>query len=330
MTAEFFKKTKKIKKAVQAAALAAVLAASSPNALADAASVEKQGSREGINVTEINGVKCRPKTRMKTYLFMGVDNKGDVTAVESEEDSSGQCDVLQLLVIDQNANTYAIVPINRNTITAVKSLEDDGTYIATSDVQIALAHANGDGLEISCENTVDAVSNLFYGVQIDGYMALNMDAIATINHLAGGVTVTIEDDFSESDPSLQMGDTVTLTDEQAMHYVHDRMNVGDGTNECRMRRQDAYMAGLQEIFMQKASENDSFVMDAYSALGEYMVTDLSKKDCSKIAKAILKNESLGKFTIDGTTSLDYLGFDEFYPYQDSLADVVLQLFYEKL
>lgn len=52
-------------------------------------------------------------------------------------------------------------------------------------------------------------------------------------------------------------------------------------------------------------------MDAYSALGEYMVTDLSKKDCSKIAKAILKNESLGKFTIDGTTSLDYLGFDEF-------------------
>ena len=108
------------------------------------------------------------------------------------------------------------------------------------------------------------------------------------------------------------------------------MNVGDGTNECRMRRQDAYMAGLQEIFMQKASENDSFVMDAYSALGEYMVTDLSKKDCSKIAKAILKNESLGKFTIDGTTSLDYLGFDEFYPYQDSLADVVLQLFYEKL
>ena len=197
-------------------------------------------------------------------------------------------------------------------------------------MQIALAHANGDGLEISCENTVDAVSNLFYGVQIDGYMALNMDAIATINHLAGGVTVTIEDDFSESDPSLQIGDTVTLTDEQAVHYVHDRMNVGDGTNECRMRRQDAYMAGLQEIFMQKASENDSFVMDAYSALGEYMVTDLSKKDCSKIAKAILKNESLGKFTIDGTTSLDYLGFDEFYPDQDSLADVVLQLFYEKL
>ena len=177
MTAEFFKKTKKIKKAVQAAALAAVLAASSPNALADAASVEKQGSREGINVTEINGVKCRPKTRMKTYLFMGVDNKGDVTAVESEEDSSGQCDVLQLLVIDQNANTYAIVPINRNTITAVKSLEDDGTYMPHL-MQIALAHANGDGLEISCENTVDAVSNLFYGVQIDGYMALNMDAIA--------------------------------------------------------------------------------------------------------------------------------------------------------
>ena len=119
MTAELFKK---IKKMVQASFLAAVVAVGGVSAYAYAEGVEKQGSREGINVTEINGVKCRPKTRMKTYLFMGVDNKGDVSAVESEEDSSGQCDVLQLLVIDQNANTYAIVPINRNTITAVKSL----------------------------------------------------------------------------------------------------------------------------------------------------------------------------------------------------------------
>ena len=46
--------------------------------------------------------------------------------------------------------------------------------------------------------------------------------------------------FSQSDSSLKMGETVTLTDDQALHYVHDRMNVGDGTNVCRMRRQKEY------------------------------------------------------------------------------------------
>lgn len=282
-----------------------------------------------INVTEINGVKCRRKTRIKSYLIMGTDATGPVRAAD-EYDGTGQSDVLELLVIDQNADTYALLPINRNTITEVKSLENDGTYIATTEVQIALAHAMGDGMEMSCENTVDAVSHLLYDQPIDGYAALNMDSIKVINHFAGGVTVTIEDDFSQTDPSLKMGETITLTDEQAMHFVHDRMNVGDDTNEGRMRRQKAYLDGLQPIFEQKMEQNESFPLDVFDGLQDYMVTNLTGKDCSKIAKAVLKNESLGTLQIEGETSIDYYGYDQFIPDQDSVADVVIKLFYERL
>lgn len=42
-------------------------------------------------------------------------------------------------------------------------------------------------MEQSCENTVDAVSNMLYGIQIEGYLCLNMDSIKVLNHLAGGV-----------------------------------------------------------------------------------------------------------------------------------------------
>lgn len=284
---------------------------------------------EYINVTEINGVRCRKKTRVKTYLIMGTDATGTVETVD-EYDGTGQCDVLELLVIDQNANTYALLPINRNTITEVKSLENDGTYIATSEVQIALAHANGDGLEISCENTVDAVSHLLYDQTIDGYAALNMDSIKIINNYAGGVTVTIEDDFSESDPTLEMGATITLTDDQAMHYVHDRINVANDTNEGRMARQKAYMDALVPILEVKTQEDESFPLKLFEGLQDYMVTNLTGKDCSKIAKAVLKNESLGTFEIEGESSLDYWGYDQFVVDQDSLADVVIELFYERL
>lgn len=69
------------------------------------------------------------------------------------------------------------------------------------------------------------MSNFLDGQRIDGYAAVNMGAIGTINHLAGGVTVTIEDDFSKVDKTMKMGETITLTDEQAVHYVHDRYDV---------------------------------------------------------------------------------------------------------
>lgn len=121
---------------------------------------------------------------------------------KTESDGTGQSDVLELLVIDTKKNTYHKLPINRDTITDVRSLDDDGSYLATTKTQIALAHANGDGMELSCENTVDAVSNMLYGIRIEGYISLNMDSIKILNHLAGGVPVTIEDDFSQSDKSL--------------------------------------------------------------------------------------------------------------------------------
>ena len=141
---------------------------------------------------------------------MGLDAQGEAEKVE-EYDGTGQCDTLQVLVLDETNHTYTSLPINRDTMTDVKSLDDDGTYLATTRMQISLAHATGDGMETSCENTVDAVSNLLYGQTIDGYASLNMDAIEVLNHLVGGVTVTIEDDFSKEDPTLTMGETVTLT-----------------------------------------------------------------------------------------------------------------------
>lgn len=49
------------------------------------------------------------------------------------------------------------------------------------------------------ENTVDAVSTLLKGQKVDGYAMINMSAIQVVNDMVGGVTVTIEGDFSERD-----------------------------------------------------------------------------------------------------------------------------------
>lgn len=291
------------------------------------------GKKEAAATTDIvtiNGVKCKPNWDIETYLFIGEDSKG-VKSRKTEADGTGQSDVLELLVIDTKNNTYHKLPINRDTITDVKSLDDDGSYLATTKTQIALAHANGDGMELSCENTVDAVSNLLYGIQIDGYICLNMDSIKVLNHLAGGVPVTIEDDFSQSDTSLVKGQTVTLTDDQAMHYVHDRMNVGDGTNECRMRRQKAYIDALFPLYKAKLQENSGFINDFYNQLSDYMVTDMSVGQMGNVANMILKSEDKGELSIKGTNAIAKDdGFNEFTMDETSRGDVAMELFFNKV
>lgn len=282
-----------------------------------------------LGTVEINGVKCVPKNNIQTYLFMGLDSRGESESKE-EYDGTGQCDVLQVIVLDRTNKTYTRLPINRDTMTDVKSLETDGTYIGTSEVQIALAHSNGDGMEISCENTVDAVSNLLYGQQIDGYIALNMDSIEVLNHLVGGVTVTIEDDFSESDPTLIQGETVKLTDEQAMHFVHDRLNVADGTNENRMKRQAEFLSSLKLILVEKCLADNAFALDIYDGLENYMVTDVSRNGFIKLAAFLAESEEQDALRIDGESSIGELGFNEFRADEESLSEAVIQLFYDKL
>ena len=185
-------------------------------------------------------------------------------------------------------------------------------------------------MELSCENTVDAVSNLLYGIHIDGYICLNMDSIKILNHLAGGVPVTIEDDFSQSDKSLVKGQTVTLTDDQAMHYVHDRMNVGDGTNKCRMRRQKAYVDALFPLY--KASKTDSqIVVHLFDMIQDYMVTDMSVGEMGNVANMIMNSEDKGELSIKGTNAIaEDDGFNEFTMDETSRGEVAMELFFNKV
>ena len=316
-----------------AALAVAFFAAVSVTAVIVLGSVDNQNQlqeqeTEPAGLIEVDGVKYIPKKNIETYLFMGIDEPGKVQK-RIEYEGTGQCDVLILFVRDLSRGTFMTLPINRNTMTDVKSIDIDGTYLATTRNQIALAHSDGDGLEMSCENTVDAVSGLLHGQKIDGYAAVNMGAIEIINHLVGGVTVTIEDDFSQADPSMKMGETITLTDEQAVCFVRGRMNVGDGTNENRIRRQSQYLAELKPMLRQKCSEDSSFPLEIYESLEEYMVTDISAKKFSKIAVLAAKDKDDGELEITGTTTIGEMDFAEFEPDEDSLMQAILTLFYKK-
>lgn len=285
----------------------------------------RETTEEPEDVVEIHGVKCRPKKNLKSWLFIGLD-----ASDEQSQLGNGQCDVLQLIVYDQVHKTYSVLAINRDTMADVDLLDEEGYYISTDRLQIAFAHSDGDGKERSCENVVNAVSRLLYDQKIDGYAALNMDAIGTLNHLVGGVTVTVKDDFSREDPSLRMGETVKLTDEQAVHFVRGRMSVGDGTNENRMKRQSQFMAAFKPMLLEKCKADNAYALDVYDALEPYMVTDLSRNDFINISGFLMESEEKTAPVIEGTNAIGEMEFNEFTVDEDSLADAVIELFYNRV
>lgn len=281
---------------------------------------------EGI--IEVDGKKYQPKKNIETYLFMGID-KVEKVEKATEYGTQGRSDVVILLVRDLSTGTYKTLNLNRNLLVEQDSLDLDGSYIGTSEAVLALAHENGDGLEISCENVVKAVSKFLGDIRIDGYAAVNMGAIGTINNLVGGVTVTIEDDFSKIDSTLVKGETITLTDEQAVEFVHSRWNVGEESNEERMGRHSMFLADLKLKLRHLCTEDKKYPLTIYQALEEYMVTNITDQKFSKIALLMLEDKDEGELVIDGTLKLNELSFMEMEPDERSLTDVKLKLFYRE-
>ena len=258
---------------------------------------------------------------------MGVDHD---TQDSYEYRKAGQADFLRLVVLDDADKTVQQLQIDRDTMTPVTVLGLLGDRYEPVTQQICLGYAFGDGRQTSCEVTVEAAGNLLGGQTIDQYLAMGLDGISTLNDLAGGVTVTLEDDFSAIDPAMTKGATLTLQGEQAETYVRSRRSVGVGTNEARMARQESYIRQLSVQLDEKLQKDQNFAVDAYDALQPYLTTSMAKGQLVNEAWAAKDYTRLDTIKPDGTYQVGEDGFMEFYPDADALQQAVLQLFYEKV
>ena len=284
-----------------------------------------------------DGVAYKRKN-IVTYLLIGVDETGEVHDSGSYNNTQ-QADFLALLVVNKTDRTYSILHINRDTMTYVDDLAIGGMKAGTLYEQIALSHTEGDGLEMSCQNTVRAVSRLlgrgkdYNGKQkdfeIDYYVSLTMDAVAKVNDYLGGVTITLneDEDLSEINEKWIPGATVTLTGEDALSFVRARMSVQDGTNISRMSRQRHY---IEELIKQRqgTTYSYSFASDLYSEIKDYVVTNCSITNFDDILSYISAYEYTETLTPAGEAKVGEK-FMEFYVDEGKLDEMMRDNFYEK-
>lgn len=278
---------------------------------------------------DLNDLEYSTSDTLKSYLFIGTDHSGN-ESVKDDTYQGSMADFLLLMIINKTDKTYGFIQLNRDTMTGVYLIDDDGEPAGIYEEQLCTAHWYGKSRQQSCLNTVDTVSDLLGGLDIDGYYSVGMDDIAQLNHIIGGATVTIEDDFSKSDPSLVKGETVTLTDEQAYNYLHARMDVGDGENESRMRRQRTYMEAVYDKVIDRVKSEKNFLDDVTDTLGDSVTTNMNGDDFGQIRNIFRDGVSLGIKEPDGEATVgtkldDGLEHTEFYIDEASLARIMTQL-----
>lgn len=261
-----------------------------------------QEGKEATIQIELGEKKYESFDTCETYLVLGTDASGNENA-EGDDYRGSMADFLVLAVFNKSKDTYAWIQLNRDTMTEVQLLDRKGKGEATAEIQLCTAHWYGGTKEQSCENTVTAVSKMFGGLPIDGYYALGMEKIAKLNRLVGGVTVTIQDDFSKIDPSMKKGNTVTLNDEQAYIYVHDRYNVGGEDNLSRMSRQREYMKSLFDTIQKKTKETPNTINKIYKGLKKDAVTDINGRKISKLTNFVSQETYLGMYMLEGKATL---------------------------
>ena len=276
-----------------------------------------------------NGKHYRYNNQIKTYLFMGIDKDAPVCAAP-DRISGGQSDSLFLLVQNAKEETLSIVAINRNAMTQIDACDEEGNALGQITAQICLQHGYGDGMEISCRASVEAVSRLFRNLPIHGYLALNMGAIPQMNDAVGGVTVEVMNDLENQGlgVSLKQGDAVTLTGDEAYVYLRQRDINEFGSATLRLERQKQYLTGFMAKAKQVAGEDQSSVLRIYDSVEDYLVTNIDFVSLVGEALEYRFDESL-MYTVPGETVMGEV-YEEFYVDEDALYQMILDVFYEEV
>lgn len=287
-----------------------------------------QTNQDSEGLIRYQGKWYEENDSIESILLIGVDQYETDGPENTETVNKQRSDFLILLLWNKEQNEVTALQLNRDTMAMVPEIGVMGDKVGEEIQQLALAHAYGSGGKDSCENTVQAVSNLLYGVKIDHYIAVTMDAVAVINDAVDGVTVHVEDDFSNVDDTLIQGEDVTLYGEHALRFVRGRYGMDDSTNMNRMARQRQYLQSLNKKASDLLKQDESFSMDLLWKINSYMTSDCTASYLSSLVNTLAEAENLPFETIKGE-SVKGKEHMEFYVDEEALQAQVIKLFYQE-
>lgn len=241
-----------------------------------------------------------------TFLFMGIDRESRKEDPEGHAEGE-QADALFLLVLNPHEEVMKLIPINSSTMAAIDVYDGQGAHEGIITAQIGIQYGFGDGGKVSCEHQVEAVRNLFYGIPISGYLAVDMDSLPEVVTLIDGINPEMLEGAGSSGAGLSADSRLARQTQFLTEFIGKAkgLTVKDFTVPVRI---------YYEI-------SDSVVTNISADEVAYLATFAGSYyfDAGEVVMIPGKN-------VSGEESPS--GCDEFYADRDGLYGVIVDVFYE--
>ena len=256
----------------------------------DAVETDSEASEgSGGRYITYKGKEYRRDQNVQALLLMGVDRESTAQVGEQTGDA-GQADSLNLLILNKKEQTAKILQISRDSAVDIDVYDENGSKVMTAEGQLCLQYAFGDGGGRSCRLTVEKTEELLGGIDIDSYLALTLDGIKVAVDAAGGIPITVPEDYTWIDPAFQKGASLVLNGEQAEQYVRSRDTETLDSNQQRMERQSQFMRALLSMLAGGGFSTQELT-DLYQQLEPYMTTNLTADELTQIAGYTFQEET---------------------------------------
>ncbi|MDO4399824.1 MAG: LCP family protein [Coriobacteriia bacterium] len=263
-----------------------------------------------------------------SVLFVGHDDESNYVTVP---EGTSCADAIVLVALDTQTKKAKAVMIPRDSYVYVDVYQGN-TFTETQRMNLLLSYAVDVETENQrAENTVKAVSRIFYGVPLKYYLALDEAAVADASTAVGGVELEALDYIPGA--AYGPGDTVLLMGEDAYRYVQYRdINV----YESALGRQERQVQFVK-AFLAKASANGAKgLVDLYNGVSDEVTTNLGASEVSYLASVFASggNADLKVTQLKGETKefADDNGVvhEHYYLDSDSITKTLVDTFYTKV
>lgn len=284
------------------------------------------GASRDLGIT-YQGKEYQYNEHLSNFLFLGIDTREKAETKTGQADA-GQADAVFLVAWDRVEGNVSLISIPRDTLTDIEVFDQEGKSLGKSKDHISLAYAYGDGGTESCRLMEEAVSNLLYGVPLQGYCSISLDGISSLTEAIGGVDVVVPNDsLAEVEPMWSQGTEIHLDGAEAETFVRYRNIRIEQSAMDRLQRQQEFLRAYGEKAVQVYEEDTSFLADLYSSLENYMTTNIGKDMFAKVLSALQREGNADSMTIPGE-GVQEAGFDAYRTDDSALYEMVLDVFYE--
>ena len=276
-----------------------------------------------------NGKEYEYNDHLSNYLVLGIDTR-EKTETSVGQADAGQADAIYLVSRDRVKNTVTVISVPRDTMTEIETFTPGGESLGKSTDHISLSYAYGDGGHESCRLAREAVSNLFYGLPIQGYCAVNMDGISALVQSVGTVTVTVPNDSLEAEyPEFTAGSQVTLNEENTEIFVRYRDTDERQSALARMERQEEFIRALGAAVKALAAQDSGFAGKLYETMRPYMVTSMGNDEFVRLMQSAAEGGASEGWIVPGQP-VDGQYYDEYHVDDEALYEKIIETFYTEI